>query len=271
MSKIKRFNRPKVKKVRTVRKVRRAKSKSGVGVPAFLSKALKKGKKVAKRVFKDTKAQAGPIAASVVKDLLDTSPKEPLPASNGDVNYAKFAAASYKDERRIPKNIAPGYELVKYWSRASVYVNRAKREVVFSSRGTVPSDPVDIITDGWIVKSKERQAPEYGELKKQFNLIVGMFPGYSIVLTGHSKGGRLVIDIGEDFPGKGIKKVYAFAPGSSIGHKQKYQNEPTYRSYIDSKVISRRVKGDPISVLAENALKVRGKVAGNPHSMKNFL
>ncbi len=278
ISKSRRHNQKRVvkKEKRVVKKEKRVvkKEKRGgvVSLPSFLSKALKKGRKVAKKALNANEDQAVSIATSVVKDLFDT--RAPVPAvkvkvkDNTNVNYAEFASAAYMKEGKIPKRIAPGYVLVKYWPRASAYVNHAKKEVVFSSRGTDTSDPGDIVTDAWIVKSEERKAPEYADLKKQFNVVAGMFPGYSIVLTGHSKGGRLVIDLGEDFPNKGIKKVYTFAPGSSIGHKVKYRDNASYRIYINSKVVTRRVKGDPISVLAENAFRVKNKPNTNPHSSK---
>ncbi len=185
-------------------------------------------------------------------------------------NYAKFASAAYAKKGTTPRVISPGYKLVRKWPKVSVYVNNAKREVVFSVRGTKPSSVGDIITDIGIVGGIDKLTPEYRIAVMRFKKLKKKYPGYKFVTTGHSKGGRLALNLGYDFP-KTVKKVFTFAAGSSIPHQALYKKNKRYKKYINTKTENERVKKDPISLLVENPVNIKGKPGVHPHLMANFL
>ncbi len=185
-------------------------------------------------------------------------------------NYAKFASAAYAKKGTTPRVISPGYKLVRKWPKVSVYVNHGKREVVFAVRGTKPSSVGDIITDIGIVGGIDKLTPEYAVAVLRFKKLKKKYPGYKFVTTGHSKGGRLALNLGWDFP-KTVKKVFTFAAGSSIPHQALYKKNKKYHRYINTKTENERVKKDPISLLVENPVNIQGKPGVHPHLMSNFL
>ncbi len=187
-------------------------------------------------------------------------------------NYARHAQSTYLSRKQTPSSL-DGYRLVKKWPKITVYVNDTKKEVVFAIRGTkLTSRNIlgDITTNIDIIKGIEKFSPEYRHVKIRFREMVAMFPGYKFVITGHSKGGRLAIDLGYDFPHI-VKRVYTFASGSSAVHQARYRLQPKYRQYIKSKVENERVTGDPLSLLVENPINLKKKQGLNPHTIKNFM
>jgi len=188
------------------------------------------------------------------------------------VNYALFADQAYKSNP--DKNVPPDYILIHHSPDYVTYVSVSREEVVFAIRGT--SKIRDIITDAAIVKGEEKETSEYKTLRTALKQVVDEFSDkFRIILVGHSKGGRMALDLLGDFPGA-ITKVYTFAPATSPVHVfRRYFTSKGRKLHKLNKENNERIKGDPISMFSAGHTKTLKKTktskTKNPHSLVNFL
>ena len=158
-----------------------------------------------------------------------------------------------------------GYTYNKGLSNAnlSTYIDQPDKKIVVSIRGTVPSNFRDLVSDiGIISADKSFNATRLSNHKKMIDEVVKKYPGYKLVLSGHSLGAFLVEQLAETYPeAQGI----VFNPGTSLSE--------TNLSNPQSNVIGYRTRGDPVSAgYSSIPMKtLRSKNYIDTHSISNFL
>lgn len=101
-------------------------------------------------------------------------------------------------------------------SKYVTFCNSSNREIIMSIRGTDFSllEENDLFTDIRLVNrshiTREIFTKSYDNLKK----IAETYPMYKIIVTGHSLGGRVAIDLLDSDVGQKITAVYAFNPAT---------------------------------------------------------
>ena len=185
------------------------------------------------------------------------------------VNYADFAKESY--ETNPAKEVDPDYMLIHQSPDYVTYISLPRNEIVFAVRGT--SKVKDLITDAAIIKGKEKNTPEYRQLKVALKQVIDEFDGkFRIILVGHSKGGRLALDLLGDYPNE-VTKVYTFSPATAPVHVfKRYFTSRGRKLHRLKKENNERIAGDPISVLSTGHTKTLKKTKGkNSHFLSNWL
>ena len=184
------------------------------------------------------------------------------------VNYADFAHQSY--ENNPAKEVDPDYMLIHQSPDYVTYISLPREEIVFAIRGT--SKVKDLITDAAILKGEEKNTTEYRQLKVALKQVIDEFDGkFRIILVGHSKGGRLALDLLSDYPND-VTKVYTFSPATAPVHVfRRYFTSRGRKLHRLLKENNERVAGDPISVLSTGHTKTIKKTKGkNSHGLNNW-
>ena len=209
--------------------------------------------------------------------------------------YAKFAKASYsmykdgtkdRKERKTETSstIPAGFEIDSGSdSKRSVFVNHKTKEVVIAHRGTVPTDTKDIVADLAIMANVSGSTSRFQKAIAKDKKVKDKYKplGYSIVVVGHSLGGKLAY---ESAKANGLKAhVYNAAHGGSVidavVSKDKIKKALGLDTKKDKKaaknITSYNTKLDPVSVTARNRngtnVQVKTKKGKDVHTIDNFL
>jgi hypothetical protein len=187
--------------------------------------------------------------------------------------YAVFANASYQKDPAsyLVKNGQFGYVLYKPLSNKNTFtfVNVPNKEVIISYRGTDWSKMSDIwqnlgtLTNSSVFKQRERAN------LKLYDQTAKTFPGYSIVLTGHSAGGGQAISVA----GKRKAKAVVFNAASSPVKKPVDAFE-ALNADIQHYSTTNLKKGviDPVSLVNPHPTETVEKKEGlDAHTIENFL
>jgi pimeloyl-ACP methyl ester carboxylesterase len=152
---------------------------------------------------------------------------------------AWFAKQSYS---RNPPTTHPTqlgmFTLVNNNPTVKVYKNDSIKLIVISIRGTQISDDYsDIEADIRIALGSEEQSSRFMDADRIVNDVIRQFPGYKIILTGHSLGGGLVYRLADKY--KSLTGE-VFNPAVNV------------KTLMDEAGTSRRIRshiihGDPVS------------------------
>jgi hypothetical protein len=183
---------------------------------------------------------------------------------SSNIKYSNFASEAYiaPSDRKMT---LLGYTYKKGLSNAnlSTYIDKPDKKIIVSVRGTVPSNFRDLVSDIGIVSSdKTFNTTRLSNHKRMIDQILDKYPGYKLILTGHSLGGYLVEQLAETYPtAQGI----VFNPGTSLS--------TTNLSNPQNNVIGYRTRGDPVSAgYSSIPMKtLRSKNYIDTHSISNFL
>ena len=181
-----------------------------------------------------------------------------------NIKFSNFASEAYiaSNDRRMT---LLGYTYNKGLSNEnlSTYVDKQDKKLVISIRGTVPTNFRDLVSDVGIVSAdKSFNTTRLSNHKKMINKAMQKYPGYKLILSGHSLGGYLGEQLAETYPtAQGI----VFNPGTSLS--------TTNLLNPQSNVIGYRTRGDPVSA-GYSSIPMRTLRAKNyvdTHSITNFL
>jgi hypothetical protein len=188
------------------------------------------------------------------------------------LKYAIFAEASYyfndAKQKILDKYAKPNWDIVQDLTTndASTFRNRITQEVVVAIRGTDFSNVNDVLTDVAIVGGVVTWTPRYSVIKNIVSKAIQKYGRKNITLTGHSLGGKLAIEAGNEF---GLP-VYVFnaATGPLDFFARRNKNVKFYTTNINK-------SRDIVSFLGTlynkyNNLEFRQE-ALDPHTLKNFL
>ena len=181
-----------------------------------------------------------------------------------NIKHSNFASEAYiaPSDRKMT---LLGYTYNRKYSNEnlSTYVDKQDKKIVISIRGTVPTNFRDLVSDVGIVSAdKSFNATRLSNHKKMIDEVLHKYPGYKLVLSGHSLGAYLVEQLADDYPeAQGI----VFNPGTSLSE--------TNLSNPQSNVIGYRTRGDPVSAgYSSIPMKtLRSKNYIDTHSILNFL
>ena len=181
-----------------------------------------------------------------------------------NIKFSNFASEAYvaPNDRRMT---LLGYTYNRKYSNEnlSTYVDKPDKKIVIAIRGTVPTNFRDLVSDiGILSADKSFNITRLSNHKKMIDQIVQKYPGYKLVLSGHSLGSYLVEQLASDYPdAHGI----VFNPGTSLSK--------TALSTPQSNVIGYRTRGDPVSS-GYSSIPMRtlkAKKYDDTHSITNFL
>jgi hypothetical protein len=225
-------------------------------------------------VFEDEPSFVEPLLS--ISDNMFEQQQSPSAMSPGDESYvddftddemnikfANFASEAYiaPSDRRMT---LLGYTCNKGLSNTnlSTYVDKQDKRVVISLRGTVPTNVMDLVSDIGIVSAdKSFNTTRLSNHKKMIDQIVDKYPGYKLILSGHSLGGHLAEQLAETYP---TATAVVFNPGTSLLESN--------LTTPQSNVIGYRTKGDPVSAgYSSISMKTIRSKNYNPHSILNFL
>ena len=208
--------------------------------------------------------------------------------------YAAFAKASYSMYRDGAKDrkerkaetasmIPAGFEIDSGSdSKRSVFINHKTKEVVIAHRGTKPTDVKDLAADAAIMANVSSSTSRFQKaIAKDKNVKDKYKPlGYSIVVVGHSLGGKLAY---ESAKANGLKAhVYNAAHGGSaidaVVSKDKIKKAVGLDKKKDKKaaknITSYNTKLDPVSITSRNRngtnIEVKQKKGKDVHTIDNF-
>jgi len=206
-------------------------------------------------------------------------------------NYAILASESYRYYNNRVDNEVPSliddsvYYLVPTMSdkKSVLYVNNLKKEIVLSIRGT--QNFSDIVTDVSVWENELDKTSHYKTIEDKLISVINEKKqlGYRLVLTGHSLGGSLILDLAKKFISD-IDDMYLFNVGYginqaihnltlSIGCKFLSKNNKTCKTERDIREkLNMYSSGDPLSMLS---LSYGGTYITprrwNVHTLKNYI
>lgn len=210
-------------------------------------------------------------------------------ALSGDAAlYARMANESYK--RTDASDTIDGFTKDKDFSQinAVIYTNSQTRTIIMAIRGTNLSNPSDLLTDVSVLTGTLKASKRYKDISDLFNKVYskyGKYIGksllaYKYVITGHSLGSSLALQLLLDNPDK-IDAVYLFNAGSSVDTVKKGLAMKIgkalgigYYKKVSKKINIFRVAGDPISVgsrLLNGSYTDVQSSKVDRHGMSNFL
>jgi pimeloyl-ACP methyl ester carboxylesterase len=183
-----------------------------------------------------------------------------------NIKYANFASEAYVAPNDRQMNLL-GYTYNSKYSdkNLSTYVDKPDKKIVISIRGTVPTDYQDIVSDIGIVSAdKSFNITRLSNHKKMINEIIDKYPGYKLILSGHSLGAYLVEQLAETYPDA---QAIVFNPGTSLSESN--------LSNPQSNVIGYRTKGDPVSAgyssIPMKTLRSKSRFIAGTQSYFNML
>ena len=209
--------------------------------------------------------------------------------------YAKFAKASYsmysdgnknrkQREEDAQKIIPSGYIIDSTSdSKRTVFINHDTKEVVIAHRGTVPTDAKDIAADVSIMVNISGSTARCKTAIQKDKKIKDKYKplGYSIVIVGHSLGGKIAYESAKENKLKAY--LYNAAHGGSLTDavvsKDKIKKALGLSSKKEKKaeknIKSYNTKLDPVSITARNRagknIEVKQKKGKDVHTIDNFL
>jgi hypothetical protein len=161
-------------------------------------------KRATSSIFSGLKRNSGNILSSI-RDAQSRSNNRRVSELNDDEKIALIVAKeSYETtpKRFIPSNNGM-YELVYQQTTQyfKPYVNHERKTIMIGVRGTEVSDTNDLIEDFHIIRqdlnkgSFVEQSQRINMLREKISTLRRLYSGYSIVLSGHSLGGRLAKEV----------------------------------------------------------------------------
>lgn len=200
----------------------------------------------------------------------------------GSKVFAKIAEAAYDT---TPPYKIEGFTLNTNLSDDRIKVYQAGNDLVIGIRGTKITNAKDLIADLHILKNTLRKDESYRKVKSHIEFILSQKIVRNIILTGHSLGGAMVVELLTEFPNQ-ISAAYVFNSGmgvrrfiSDMAKKLMCKVVPFTRQCKELKVIRKKLHvfttgKDPISILSRwapsdniNIIKPQFR---NIHSLTNF-
>jgi hypothetical protein len=125
--------------------------------------------------------------------------------------YAQLAGEAYR--RADAKDVDP-FVVVKEYGKANSVVFESPDSIVLSIRGTNMKNPEDLATDAAVLAGALNLSRRYREIKSRLKTLIKKYPGKKILLTGHSLGGTIAINLLADYPKK-IHEIHIYNPFST--------------------------------------------------------
>lgn len=220
--------------------------------------------------------------------------------NKGDERYMKY----FKTTRKVDlnTNILKNYHMIDdlTTSKYTTYLNKKNKTIIFAVRGTDLTrlyENNDLYTDALLVFGKENKRPCYKCAYNNLRKILKRYPNYRVIITGHSLGGRLAINLLDSKLGDKIYQVHVF--NSATAPVNLYNSASCYTETIaDSKkklcknrekLHIHQINEDPISILSlgeksktrkiyprkkkscTKLLKGKNKTIKKSHSLMNFI
>ena len=139
-------------------------------------------------------------------------------------------------------------------------VTKKENTIVMSIRGTdlTRLEENDILTDALLAFGQEKCRNCYKNTYTNLLEIHKAYPTYKIILTGHSLGGRIAVDLLDSDLGKYVDEVHVFNCATAPAHL--YPSRPCFMDTIPKNKINfcenrdklhiHLVNNDPISILS---------------------
>lgn len=158
-------------------------------------------------------------------------------------NYAKWL----REEHQLPFQLVEsyyvkpisdiqGFTLIKSTVRVGVYENKTEKHYIIVCKGTDPTDIKDVFDDLRIGGFMSGEISIDQEVRKEVNNLLKKTDRESIVLTGHSLGGRAAMTVAGEY---GLKAV-VFNPAAPIMN-------PLTKGPGAAKAVAYHITGDIIS------------------------
>ena len=162
-----------------------------------------------------------------------------------------------------------GYELHPSSNhQRGVFINKDKKDIVVSHRGTNTSSKSNLISDIAIGFGTQGSTERFQRAVRKDKKIKKMFPDHTIQITGHSLGGTIGAQSSKENNIRGIfYNIGSGIPSLStiLSQRQKKDDNITHYS----------TNYDPISIQSKkfniNQVRVKTKKGNNAHDLKNFL
>ena len=203
--------------------------------------------------------------------------------SSDATTFAKIAEAAYNPS---PPQTLDGYQFISKFSndRIKVYHDNSSGNLVIGIRGTKVTNVNDLIADYNIIKNRLHLDPSYRKVRDQVRTIIDAY-GPGVILSGHSLGGAMVIEILTEFPNQ-IKAAYVFNSGiglrkfiADMAKSLMCKVVPFTRKCKELKLIRQKLHvyttgKDPISFLTRFAssdnISLIKPLSSNVHGISNF-
>ena len=138
----------------------------------------------------------------IIESIPDESYVDDFSDDQMNIKYANFASEAYIAPNDRQMNLL-GYTYNSKHSdtNLSTYVDEPDKKIVISIRGTVPTDYQDIVSYIGILSADTAfNITRLSAHKKIIDEVIDKYPGYKLVLSGHSLGAYLVEQLAETYP-----------------------------------------------------------------------
>lgn len=200
----------------------------------------------------------------------------------GSKVFAKIAEAAYSP---TPPQVIDGFTFDPNMSNDRIKVYHSGNDLIIGIRGTKVTNANDLIADLHILKNTLRKDESYRKVKQQIEHILSQKIIRNVILTGHSLGGAMVVELLTEFPTQ-ISAAYVFNSGigirrfiSDMAKKLMCKVVPFTRQCKELKLIRKKLHvfttgSDPISLLTRwgpsDNINVIKPLSRNVHSISNF-
>jgi len=107
--------------------------------------------------------------------------------------FLTLSSEAYKKPADRLKKVSEFTLLENQYTNTDVatYINTEKKILIFSYRGTKPTNLTDLGNDAFIAVGRPQSAPRFKTMEKMFREADKEYPDYRFIFTGHSLGGTL--------------------------------------------------------------------------------
>lgn len=213
--------------------------------------------------IKDLRGKTGLDLINFIYNKIIKNNKSIVIQKNINESHLIFSQLSnivyYNDQKRYKFR---RYEYLSELSdqESGVFKNELLKKIIISFRGTLIIK--DLITDLSIFRGTLTDSERYKKSELLIKKIINLYSNYNIILTGHSLGGTLAINLCSNFNLEAV----VFNSAHRIGDNFKKYNITYYTK-----------EGDPYSMLGANSYKNVIFITGShynrlkDHSIDNFL